>query len=122
MDRIVRSSAVRNMNLHQNRDFIEQEVITRTHGFRYKENFRRMLIHVVGVRGVEIIERSMDGAALQVLRSTLGSLKTSRDAEAHTHLHGVTRRLDAPSATIRKFDGIYDALTDLQSTMKEKGF
>ena len=39
----------------------------------------------------------MDDSALQVLHSTLGSLKKTRNEQAHTHLQGVTRRLDAPS-------------------------
>ena len=81
-----------------------------------------MLIQVVGLRGVEIVERSMDDSALQVLRSTLGSLKQTRNEQAHTYLQGVTRRLDAPSVTIQKFDSVYELLTNLETALKRKGF
>ena len=71
MDRVVRSCAIRNLKDQRNRKFIEETVIEKTYGFGYNENFRRMLIHVVGLRGVEIVERSMDDATLEMLRSTL---------------------------------------------------
>ena len=122
MDRVVRSCATRNLKDQHNRKFIEEKVIKKTHGLGYSESFRRMLIQVVGLRGVEIVERSMDDSALQVLRSTLGSLKNTRNEQAHTHLQGVTRRLDAPSVTIQKFDSVYEVLTNLETALKRKGF
>ena len=122
MDRVVRSCATRNLKDQPNRKFIEEKVIKKTQGFGYSESFRRMLIQVVGLRGVEIVERSMDDSALEVLRSTLGSLKKTRNEQAHTHLQGVTRRLDAPSVTIQKFDSVYELLTNLEIALKRKGF
>jgi len=121
MDKIVRSCRARSLKNDQNREYIESSVIKRTHGFNYAENFRWMLIQVVGLSGVEIVERSVDEATLQVLRSTLGSLKKSRDEYAHTHLRGITRRLDAPSVTIGKFDRISECLTKLEAMLKKKG-
>ena len=122
MDRIVRSCAVRNLRDQKNRKLVEEEVIEKTHAFGYKRSFRRMLIQVVGLRGVEIMERTMGSPSLRGLSSTLGSLKSSRDEQAHTHLQGVTRRLDAPSVTIRDFERVSVALAKLETTLKKKGF
>ena len=57
--------------------------------------------------------------AVQALK--VRSLKKSRDEQAHTHLQGVTRRLDAPSVTIQNFECVYKALTKLETVMKRKG-
>lgn len=122
MDRIVRSCAVRNLKDQANRKLIEEDVIEKTFAFGYRRSFRRMLIQVVGLRGVEVVERAMGSASVQGLSSTLGSLKLSRDEQAHTHLQGVTRRLNAPSVTIREFESVCDALTNLETTIKKKGF
>jgi hypothetical protein len=122
MDKIIFSCAARNLKDQNNRQFIDDQVIKRTYGFNYNDSFRRMLILAMGLRGVEMVERSMDQGALQVLRSTLGLLKKSRDEEVHTHLQGRTRRLDAPSVTIQKFERVYEALTTLERAMKKSGF
>jgi len=34
----------------------------------------------------------------------------------------ITRRLDAPSATIQKFDCVYEAFTKLETALKREGF
>ena len=122
MDRVVRSCACRTLREPTNRGAIEENVILRTHGFDYNNHFRRMLTQVIVLHGVEQVERRMDSMKLQVLKSTLGGLRSRRDKEAHTHLVGTMRTLDAPSATIQNFERVYDGLKEVSAQLKTKGW
>lgn len=122
MDKIVRSCANRTLRDPANLKSVEDPVIRRTHGFEYSEHFRRMLIQVIGLQGVELVERRADTAKLQTLKSTLGALKPRRDTEAHTHLLAATRTLDAPSVTIQSFQRVYEGLNEILSVLKICGF
>ena len=53
--------------------------------------------------------------------STLGTLKAARDAEAHTHIKGVTRRINAPSVTLCQFVAVYDGLVEVDSFLRRTG-
>jgi hypothetical protein len=79
-----------------------------------------MLIQVIGIVGVEIVEGNVDPVKDSLFRSSLGSLKTVRDSEAHTHLKGFTRTIDAPSVTMAKFNPIYDGLKEYDRVVREK--
>ena len=45
-------------------------------------------------------------------------LKTARDAEAHTHINGVTREINAPSITISQFADVYQGLKLTENTLR----
>ncbi len=122
MDRIVSSCAGRTLREQTNRKTVEDNTIRRTHGFEYNEHFRRMLIQVIGLRGVERMERRADATRLQALKSTLGALKPRRDVEAHTHLIAATRTIDAPSATLKNFQRVYDGLCEIDRVLRKSGF
>lgn len=119
MDGIVRCCAKRSLKDKANREFVEDEIIRRTYGFEYKRHFRRMLIQVVGLTEVERLEKRMDSSKLQLMKSALGSLQLPRDVEAHTHLKGITRRLDAPSVTKARFFQVYDGLREVEATLRK---
>ena len=71
MDRVVFSCACRTVREPKNRERIEKKVILRTSGFDYQDHFRWMLTQVIGLHGVEQVERGMGSKKLNVLKSTL---------------------------------------------------
>ena len=81
-----------------------------------------MLSQVIGLTGVEKLEKKVDPTKFQILCSVLVTLKSSRDLEAHTHIKGVTRRLNAPSITIVQFNQVYDGLKDIEEKLKKLNF
>jgi len=52
------------------------------------------------------------------MTAALSSLKIVRNAEAHTHLEGRTRTLNAPSVTIGQFQPICDGLIEFEREIK----
>lgn len=92
----------------------EDDIVRRTYGFDYKRHFRRMLIHLIGIINVERLERTIDQKKLSSLDSTLKLLKQIRDTEAHTHIKGITRNINAPSVTLNQFQPVYDGLKEFE--------
>ncbi|MCT0253315.1 hypothetical protein [Synechocystis sp. CS-94] len=90
-----------------NRKYIEK-IIKRNYGFRYDENFRKLLLNIIGIIELEKIERKLedDKGALQRLRTELGNFKKKRDQAAHTHIKEVTEQYDAVSLTKSRFDNL----------------
>lgn len=119
MDDIIYRCASRNLKNSWSNKYIEQSIIKKTYGFEYERHFREMLIALLGVICVEKLERKVDKTKFQNLKANLSALKTYRDVEAHTHIKGVTKRLDAPSATIGKFFIVYDGLRDFEQKLKK---
>jgi hypothetical protein len=122
MDDIVLTCANRHLKHPSNLRRVEREIVGKTYGFEYEKHFRNMLFQLVGTINVEKIERKFDPAKFQVLKSQLGVLKSIRDEEAHTHLKGVTKRLDAPSVTKGRFFLIYDGLKDIDDNVRNFKF
>jgi len=115
MDDIVRHCAKRYVREPENMRFVEQSIIGRTYGFEYERHFRNMLIQVMGIIDVERLERQLDPVKLQLMQSALETLKKCRDSEAHTHLKGATKTLDAPSITESRFLMVYEGLKDIEN-------
>ncbi|MFC1935559.1 hypothetical protein ACFLX9_02185 [Chloroflexota bacterium] len=102
----------------RNVDFVNRQVIGRTHSFEYEDHFRQMLMRVVGLVKVEELEGMLDPAKLDVMKSTLNTLKKQRDQEAHTYIAGTTPSQAAPSVTIRHFQKVYDGLKDVEMCVR----
>ena len=118
MDDIILRCAKRYLKDNNNLRFVESEVVKRTYSFEYKPHFRRMLIQILGIINLEKLERKFNPREFQLLGSNLETLKLCRDNEAHTHIKGVTRRLDSPSVTIDRFKFIYSGLKDIESKIR----
>lgn len=118
MDDVILRSANRILKDPANLKFVRDEIIKRNYGFDYRQHFRRMLIQLAGVANVERIELLVDPGKKAALISTLATLKTIRDAEAHTHLKVFARRIDAPSVTLSRFPPVYDGLKDYEATLR----
>lgn len=118
MDDIFRHCANRNLRESRNHSFVENTIIKRVHGFDYHKHFRVMLMQVIGLITIEKVEKRIDQPKLQVMKAALNALIMQRNTEAHTHLKGTTRRLDAPSATKRKFIEVYDGLKSFEYELR----
>jgi len=118
MDEILRSLARRHLKDPSNLQLVENSIIRRTYGFEYNKHFRSMLMQVLGIISLERLEHKLDPVKFQLMESTLETLKACRDIQAHTHLRGSTRRLDAPSVTKSRFIVVYEGLKDVQDNLK----
>ena len=118
MDDIILRCSTKHLRENNNLKDVHKRVVEKTYGFDYNTHFRNMLIKILGYIGLEKLERKADPIKLHILKSTLGDLKARRDAEAHTHIKGITRQLDAPSVTKQRFIQVYDGLIDLDSQLR----
>ena len=119
MDDIVRRCAYRHLDDIENITFVEKQIIKRNYGFNYKDNFRKMLIQLLGIINVEKIEKSMDQAKLTNFTAILDALKEVRNTEAHTHIKGRTRHINAPSVTLAQFPALYDGLREFHAALRQ---
>lgn len=117
MDDVVLCCARRHLKDEANFTYVQNEIVRRTSGFDYQQHFRRMLIQLLGVINVERIEKRVDQSKRLKLTATLEALKTVRNAEAHTHIKGVTRHINAPSVTLNQFPALYEGLVEFDATM-----
>jgi len=122
MDDIVQKSANRLLRSQASKNYITNTIINPTYGFEYKKHFMKMLSYVVGLINVEKLEDKLDPLKKARLESALGTLKVARNREAHTHLKGVTRQVDAPSITISLFNHVFDGLKDIELNLKELSY
>lgn len=118
MDDIILRCTKRYIKDNDNLNFVKSKVIKRTYGFEYKKHFRIMLIQILGIINLEKLERKFNPIEFQLLESNLETLKFCRDNEAHTHIKGVTNRLDSPSVTINRFRYVYDGLKDIDGKIR----
>ena len=78
-----------------------------------------MLISVIGLKHVEKLEKVFNPAAFVPFEASLKGLKDPRNNQAHTHISGVTLRIDAPSATLNNFNTIYTGLFEIKQKMSK---
>ena len=122
MDDIVQRCANRLLNKQASKNYIANQIIKPTYGFEYKKHFMKMLSYVVGLINIEKLEDKQDPLKRARLESALGTLKGARNREAHTHLKGTTRLVDAPSITINLFNHVFDGLKDIELNLKELSY
>jgi hypothetical protein len=118
MDDVVMRCAMRHLKQPDNRKYCKDDFVKRTWGFDYHKNFRFMLIRLLGLINVEKIEARVDRSKRDSMTAALSSLKAQRDAEAHTHLKGVTRTINAPSVTIAQFQPVYEGLREFDRVIR----
>ncbi len=120
MDEIIARLGNRLIKTEPNRKHLAKQIIKTTYGFEYEKHFRKMLINVVGLAGVEKIESLVDDSKFQPMISALENLKKVRDAQAHQYLKkwDITRRLDAPSVIKIQLGLVHDGLANLDSVLR----
>ena len=117
MDDVARRTAKRFCQKPQSHTDIE-EIIEWNHGFQYWKNFRKMLIPIIGLRGIEYMENKLNQSHFQRMCGALSNLKPYRDAHAHEYIKGTTYRIIAPSVAISNFNFIYAGLMDIDRVLK----
>lgn len=122
MDDVVTRCSARRLKLQANIEHCEKQIVKRTYGFDYQEHFRSMLIRLLGLINVEKIESRVDQQKLQRMTAALTTLKLQRNAEAHTHLKGTTRTINAPSVTITQFQPVYDGLREFERVIRSRNW
>jgi len=118
MDDVVLTSAKMRLKDPENLKFIQKDVIKKTYAFEY-EKFRFMLMRLIGLINVERLEAEMDTTIRPRFEAALEALKTARNAEAHTHIKGVTRTINAPSLTIAQFYDVYAGLKHIDTLLRK---
>lgn len=119
MDDIVLKCAKRKLKnptyFRDTKNFIDKKI----HGFHYNNHFRSMLVQLVGVIQLESIENKIDPTTFQNFKSVLGLLKIRRDNEAHSHLKGIARTIDAPSVTLNNCLDVYQGLKCFEDEIRK---
>ena len=118
MDNIVRGCANKHLKEPKNLRSVEN-LVNRTYGFHYEDNFRDMLIHIIGIIKLEILEQIFDQHKFTQMISSLNVLKQRRNELAHTYIKGTTPTIDAPSWTERRFQYVYEGLKDIESCINK---
>ena len=113
MDDIIRGCANKRLKEPKNLRSVEN-LIKRTYGFHYEDNFRDMLIHIIGIIKLEILEQIFDQHKFTQMIYSLNVLKQRRNELAHTYIKGTTPTIDAPSWTDRRFQYVYEGLKDIE--------
>lgn len=119
MDDIIRKVAKRKLKQISNLKHLEQKIIHRTYQFEYDQHFRNMLIRLIGIITTEKLEQKLDKTKFDLMCSELKTLQEARNKEAHTHLRGITRSIDAPSVTMTRFRNVYHGLKNMEDTLKK---
>jgi len=119
MDDIALSWAKRYLTNPHNLDFVKNTIISRTTSFEYDQHFRQMLMRVLGIIHLERLEKTLDQQKFTRMKSALLILKHSRDTQAHTHIKGATKTIDAPSVTKNHFQNVYDGLKDIEFCIRK---
>lgn len=117
MDETVLSCARKRLKGADNLKSFENDVVRRTFAFDY-DKFRMMLIRLIGLINVERLEAKMDPAIRVKFEATLATLKVARNTEAHTHIKGVTRSINAPSVTISHLQDVYVGLRHIERLLR----
>lgn len=117
MDNIIEGVCKKNITNPEHIKKIQNE-IKRNYNFHYEDNFKKMLAQVIGLSSIEKIEKQATQQKLFTLKATLTSLKTPRNAAAHTFIKGTSMTIDAPSMTLANFIILFDGFKDFKDTMK----
>jgi hypothetical protein len=118
MDDIALRTAKRLVNDTNNQKLFEKEIVKRIYGFDYEQHFRRMLMAVIGLKGVEEMEGALNQSLFLPMCGALSALKQYRDKQAHEYIKGTTLRLDAPSLTLTRFYTVYKGLINIEKVLK----
>jgi len=122
MDDIVLRCATRHLKNNDNKVFVQKQIVKRTHGFDYEFHFRRMLIQLIGIINVEKLEKNVDQIKKTRFKAALSTLKSDRDPQAHTHIKGVARVINAPSVTLSQFPFVLDGLREYDRVIRSSPF
>jgi hypothetical protein len=115
MDEIVLTFALRKLGNPDNAKSFKEKV--RSNSNMGINNLRKLLIELIGLVNLERLETMADPAKVANLYADLSHLHPLRNTEAHTHINGIIRNIDAPTVTRARLDRIYDGLVEIEITL-----
>lgn len=118
MDAIVLGASQRSLTTQAHRVYIENQIVKKTYGFEYEAHFRKMLMGVIGLKGVQDLEANVNRAFFDPMCGTLNAIKPNRNRHSHTYLKA-TMTIDSPSVTIQHCRTIYAGLRDIDNVLKQ---
>lgn len=119
-DEIVTASVNRSVGAASNRIKIG-ELVTVNSGF-HEKNFKKMLVQVIGYKGLEQVEAVCSASKLGALYRNINQLKSARDSLAHTYIKGQTLSIESPMNTMRRYSEIYSGFVEFDAKLKICGF
>lgn len=123
MDEILKKFCKGKIFNPKNEKFFESEIVKRTSGFEYETYFRRkMLFPLIGLINVERIEHKINSLKFTKMVVALSRLHEQRRSHAHTHITGITSRIDAPSVTKTLLIDVYEGLKEYEKELKKIKF
>lgn len=118
MDDIVTDHATSMLVDQKNISFVQNQIVKRTYGFHYEDNFRGMLMRLIGLIELERVETSLSaGGDLAILQAQLNILKSKRNDAAHTAISGVMITYDSPSIILANLNTIYPILIKIENEL-----
>ena len=117
IDNMIYSTSSRLINNTSNIKFLENK-IKRTNGFEYEQDFRPLIAFVIGLAGLEEIEKSIDSSVCIKFKSELSALKIRRNSLAHTYTKGATLSYDAPSVTLVRLQDVAAGLKAYEAALR----
>lgn len=120
LDNLTLTHCRRTIKAQSNIVYIETEIVAKNYGFHYTRNFRKMIIHVIGLKEFENIERKINTSTLSLFISNLNNLVTVRNGLAHTFLNfgGVMVAIDAPSVTLARVLPLYQGMKSFEKELR----
>lgn len=118
MDDIVLKCAKRCLKDNKHIKIVQQDVKNNSQ-FDYENNFRKLLIQIIGLMNFEKVEKNVKPLSLATLKPKLNDLKALRNSHAHTYSENCTAVFNAPSLTKGYFIDIFNALKDYEQTIKK---
>lgn len=97
---------------------VVEDAIRFNSNFNYDKNFKPLLVHIIGFKSIEVIEKRVDQQKFIKMKAALVYLKKPRNSAAHTFIKGMTLTLDAPSVILSNFYVLLDGFIDFVGTMK----
>lgn len=96
-----------------------KSVVQKVSGFEYQKHFRHMVITLIGLQGVETMEKNADPLLFLPMQAAFSTLRPHRNKHAHEYIKGATLRLDAPSISISRLHVIHAGLVDIEKVLKK---
>ena len=122
IDLILKDYLIRTVNDFALRNTIEQEIIQRVYGFKYKDYYRPLMERILGANRFQYIISHLErtDSRNSRLQSILSELSSRRDRAAHTYFQqGITACFDAPSWTINQLHHILPIFKSIEKMVKK---
>jgi len=113
IDEIILAYAKKKLKDTDNKKFVKERV-KKNYGFDYNNNLKPLFYMIIGIVNYEKIEKKLERhSKITILKSTLETLKVSRNNAAHTYSKGTTTTFNAPSLILIEYNKIYPIILEL---------